>query len=85
VTTPGGGVFAEAELKKWWDRLTDEQRVRVKAAAGEHHLDAAGTKLLLDTRCPVGPIGTKWESQPEYSWIWPESVREFVAGHEWAR
>jgi hypothetical protein len=72
-------VFTEAEVQKWWDRLSDDQRTRVKTAAEEHNLDAAGTQLLVDTGCPIGPVGTKWESEPEYSWIWPESVRAFVA------
>ena len=67
-----------AELQKWWDRLTDDQQVRVKAAAEHHDLDAAGTKLLIDTRCPVGPVGTRWDTDPEYSWSWLESVRRFV-------
>jgi hypothetical protein len=72
-------VFAEAEVQKWWDRLSDGQRTRVKTAAEEHHLDAAGTQLLVETGCPIDPLGTKWESEPEYSWSWPESARAFVA------
>ena len=71
-------MFAEAELQKWWNRLSDDQKARVKRAAEHHQLDAAGTQLLIDTRCPVGPVGTKWEADPEYSWSWPESVRDFV-------
>jgi hypothetical protein len=72
-------MFAEAELLKWWNRLSDDQKTRVKEAAERHQLDSEATRLLLDTSCPVGPVGTKWESDPEFSWSWPESVRTFVA------
>jgi hypothetical protein len=68
----------EKHLQKWWDRLSDDQKDRVARAAEKHQLDAAGKQLLLDTGCPVGPVGTKWEADPDYSWSWPESVRTFV-------
>jgi hypothetical protein len=83
MKTPGlsrkrTGVFAEAEVQKWWDRLSDDERTRVKTAAEEYHLDAAATELLIETGCPIGPVGTRWASEPEPSWSWPESVRMFV-------
>ena len=62
--------------------LSDDQRARVKAAADDDQLDADGTRLLLDTGCPIGPVGTKWEAEPEYSWSWPESVRTFVTAQD---
>ena len=42
-------------------------------------LDPPVVRLLFDTGCPVGPIGTQWESQPDYDWTWPSNVREFIA------
>lgn len=67
---------------KWWAGLNDDQRSRVQQAAenadGKHNVGTEGVKVLIDTRCPVGPIGTKWDENPEYAWTWPESVRQFV-------
>lgn len=74
-------MFAERQLEQWWNRLSEDQQARAKAAADKHQLDADGTRLLLDTGCPIGPVGTKWEADPDYSWSWPESVREFVSNH----
>jgi hypothetical protein len=74
-------MFAEEHLERWWDRLSEDQRARAKTAAEKHSLDAAGPQLLVDTGCPVGPVGTKWEADPEWGWSWPESVREFVSNH----
>jgi hypothetical protein len=68
----------EDDVAKWWERLNDDQRSRVKQAAEKSDTDADGAKVLIDTRCPVGPIGTRWDNNPEYSWTWPESVRQFV-------
>lgn len=65
-------------VAKWWNRLNDDQQARVKQAAENHDLDSTGVKVLIDTRCPVGPVGTRWEADPEYKWTWPESVRQFV-------
>lgn len=65
-------------LQKWWRQRSEDQRRALKQAADEDRMDPATVKLLLGTECPVGPIGTKWESQPEYEWSWPESVRTFI-------
>lgn len=69
----------DSELKKWWARRSDDQRAALKQAAEKHTMDAPTVELLFDTSCPLGPVGTKWESQPEYGWSWPETVRTFVA------
>jgi hypothetical protein len=69
-------MFGEKQLQQWWDRLTDAQHAQLKAAA-EHQLDDATKQLMIDTRCPVGPFGTAWESDP-FSWNWAEPTREFV-------
>lgn len=67
---------------KWWDGLNQDQRSRVKqaaeGAAGKHNVGLDGVQALIDTRCPVGPVGTKWEDNTEYAWAWPESLRQFV-------
>lgn len=76
----------DAEFQAWWDRLSEENRTRLKTAAGDDVLRRATTRLLLQTACPLGPIGTRWEtpigpmpeSQPEIAWSWPEPVRRFV-------
>lgn len=67
---------------KWWDRLNADQRSRVKQAAEHHRLDSDGVRALSDTRCPYGPIGTKWDAEPDYAWTWPESLRQFVLEQE---
>ncbi|MFN3003457.1 hypothetical protein ACK12G_09390 [Mycolicibacterium wolinskyi] len=70
----------------WWAGLNDDQRSRVKQAAeqaaGKYNVGLAGVKVLIDTRCPVGPVGTKWDENPDYAWTWPESVRQFVLDQE---
>lgn len=76
----------DAEFHTWWGRLSEDHRARLKAAAGQDLLRRATTRLLLQTACPLGPIGTRWESPigprpastPEINWIWPAAVREFV-------
>ena len=71
---------------KWWAGLNDDQRSRVKQSAaraeGKYNVGADGVKVLIDTRCPVGPIATKWDENPDYAWTWPESVRQFVLDQE---
>lgn len=71
-------VFAETHLRKWWDRRSDDQRARLKQATENHRLEPDVVTLLMDTQCPVGPIGTRWESDPEFAWSWPDDVRTFV-------
>ncbi|WP_236726163.1 hypothetical protein, partial [Mycobacterium avium] len=73
------GVPFERHTREWWGRLTDEQRARVKRAAEDNDTSAVTAKLLADTRCPIGLIGTAWETDPEYSWSWPGGMREFIA------
>ena len=76
----------DAEFHTWWDRLSEDNRARLRTAAAQDLLRRATTRLLLQTACPLGPIGTRWESpigpRPEshrdISWIWPEPVRAFV-------
>lgn len=68
----------DKHLQRWWEQRTDDQRTALRDAAEQRRMDASTVRLLLGTGCPVGPIGTKWESQPEYGWSWPESVRTFV-------
>ena len=76
----------DAEFQTWWERLSEDDKTRLKAAAGQDVLRRATTRLLLQTACPLGPIGTRWESPigprpaapSEINWIWPASVREFV-------
>lgn len=69
----------EKHTREWWGRLTDEQRARVKKAAEENDTSSVTAKLLADTRCPVGLVGTAWETDPEYSWSWPKGMRDFIA------
>ena len=71
-------VFAEKHLQTWWSARSDEQRARLKQAAQQSKLDPDTVKLLFDTGCPVGPVGTKWETQPDWDWSWPSDVRTFI-------
>lgn len=80
------GVVLDDEVAQWWAGLNDEQRAQVKQAAedagGKHNVGLLGVKVLIDTHCPVGPVGTKWDDNPEYAWTWPESLRRFVLDQE---
>jgi len=71
-------LFAEDELREWWNRQSDEHRSLLRRAAQHQILDPATVTLLFDTRCPVGPIGTQWEGQSDYTWIWPEDLLLFI-------
>ncbi|QFS89123.1 hypothetical protein FIV07_00115 [Mycobacterium sp. THAF192] len=70
------------EVVRWWAGLNDDQRSRVKQAAEQaaekHDVGIAGVEVLIDTRCPMGPVGTKWGADPEYAWTWPDWLRQFV-------
>jgi hypothetical protein len=72
-------MYAEARLRKWWDRLTDGQRAHLRAAIAEDDLEPTTVRMLTETDCPVGPVGTTWDAQPEYGWSWPGIVRNFVS------
>lgn len=72
-------MFAEKHVHEWWERCTEGQRSHLKAsAASGSRVDADTLKLLVETRIPYGPVGTRWESDPEYAWSWPNEIREFV-------
>jgi hypothetical protein len=71
-------MYAEARLRKWWDRLTDGQRAHLRAAIEEDDLEPTTVSMLAETDCPVGHVGTTWDAQPEFGWSWPAIVREFV-------
>jgi hypothetical protein len=68
----------DEHVQQWWERLSADDRKALKAAAAEDRMDGDTVRLLIGTRCPVGPVGTKWESQPDFGWTWPGSVRTFV-------
>jgi hypothetical protein len=65
-------------IRGWWSGRNDDQRQALTEAAQQDRMDAATMRLLLDTGCPIGPIGSKWESQANYGWMWPQSVRSFI-------
>lgn len=71
---------------KWWASLNDDQRSQVKQsaedAADTYNVGLEGVRALIDTRCPMGPVGTKWDDNPEYAWSWPEPLRQFVLDQE---
>lgn len=68
----------DTKMQEWWDRRSDDQRQALTEAAQQDRMDGPTVRLLLDTEYPVGPVGTKWEAQPEYAWSWPQSVRTFI-------
>ena len=72
-------MFAERQLQQWWAARSDEQRTALKRATQSSTLEPDTVKLLFDTGCPYGPIGGKWESQPDWDWSWPADVRKFIA------
>ena len=72
----------EPHLQKWWANRPDDQRKALAEAAEADRMDDSTVKLLVDTRCPVGPVGTSWESQPNYSWHWASTVRDFILAQQ---
>lgn len=71
-------LFAEPQLQKWWAARSEDQRATLKQAALKTTLEQDTVTLLFNTQCPVGPVGTKWETQPDWDWTWPGNVREFI-------
>ncbi|NOR00019.1 hypothetical protein HGK72_08100 [Mycolicibacterium fortuitum] len=65
-------------LTTWWEARTEEQRATLKESASNDNLDQTARRLLIDTNCPIGPVGTKWETEPDFGWTWPGSVRDFI-------
>ncbi|OBB44786.1 hypothetical protein [Mycolicibacterium fortuitum] len=72
-------MFAEDALQKWWAARSDEQRQQLKHAAESARPDADTAKLLGDTSCPVGLIGSKWEPETEWGWTLSPDLRSFIA------
>jgi hypothetical protein len=68
-------VFAETQLRQWWERRSDDERARLKQAAEKRQLDPETVQLLAH----IGLAGPKWEMQPDWDWSWPEDVRAFIA------
>jgi hypothetical protein len=71
-------LFAEKQLREWWGRRTEDERARLKTAAERHRLDSDTVDLLNSTRCPIGPVGGKWEMDPDWDWSWPLDVQTFI-------
>lgn len=72
-------MFAEEHVIKWWGRCSDEQRAQLKKAAESTRIvDSDTLELLVATRPPYGPVGTRWDSDPEFSWSWPSEMRDFI-------
>ena len=71
-------MFAEKQLREWWERRSEEQRARLKTAAENRMLDADTVDLLTSTGCPVGPVGGKWEADRDWDWSWPGDVQTFI-------
>jgi len=71
-------MFAEKQLREWWGRRSEDQRAHLGTAAEKRKLDSATVDLLVSTRCPVGPVGTKWEADTDWDWSWPGNVQTFV-------
>ena len=65
-------------LVDWWRTLSSERREALTTAAGENRMDEQTLRLLIGTRCPVGPIGTRWEHEPDYHWEWNDRVKDFI-------
>jgi hypothetical protein len=64
--------------QQWWDRLTEDQRARVTAAAEGREMTAETLKLLGDTGCPLAAVATQVDRGPVSSWSWAESTRQFI-------
>lgn len=71
-------MFAEDALHKWWAARTDEQRQQLKSAAEQPRPDAETVRLLSDTSCPAGLVGSKWETETEWGWILSPGLQEFI-------
>jgi hypothetical protein len=72
-------VYTDAQLRKWWGRLSDGHRTHLREAIRDDDLEPTTVSMLAETKCPVGTAETTWNAQPEYGWSWPTTVRTFIA------
>ena len=74
--------MARSALRDWWDRLSDSQRVILKAAAAQYRLDKEpAAQMLADTGCPVRSVEPLWDPsmEPCRVLIMPDFIRGFIA------
>lgn len=67
-------------VRDWWSDRTEDQRKILRQEAEQDRMTQDTVRLLIDTRCPVGPVGTKWEMEPGFHWTWADRVQEIILG-----
>lgn len=69
-------------LERWWEGLAPDTREVLIEATDVEDLAPATVSLLIQTSCPVGPVGTQWEGDNGYAWSWSGRTRDFVRGEQ---
>lgn len=85
MTSPTFDEWITQHLDAWWTGLSPATREDLTGATEADALDRAIVTILIETRCPIGPIGTKWEHDTEYSWTWNERVRDYITDQKTLR
>ncbi len=68
----------DALIDYWWSNLPVETKKQLSSAAESSHLSPAAARLLIESRCPLGPAGTSWNGSSELSWSWIDRVRRRI-------
>ncbi len=71
-------AWVQRLLDEWWGARPESTRESLRAAAKEGRMDAETVRLLIESRCPIGPVGSKWEGADEYSWMWAGRVKDYI-------
>lgn len=78
MTEPTFDEWITQHLHAWWNGLSTTNREVLTAAAKADDMADAIVALLIETRCPIGPIATKWEHEDAYSWSWNGRVQNYI-------
>ncbi|MCV7377903.1 hypothetical protein H7K38_04450 [Mycobacterium alsense] len=75
-------MTVHADLEKWWEHRSEDERANLKQAARQAWLDGPTFKLLFDTRCPDLPVTTQWRDQVTPASPWPSRLRAFIGAQD---
>lgn len=68
----------QSKLQQWWSGLTDDQRDVLRRGNAEFPMEPDATKLLIDSDCPVLPVGSTFDPTPGFTIPMPGEVAELI-------
>jgi len=68
----------QSKLQEWWDGLADDQRAVLRRGNQQFPMESQATKLLIDSDCPVLPVGSTFDPTPGFTIPMPGEVAELI-------